>query len=495
MSDALTPAEVRLREAFATHRLDDCRDLLQKSDETPLLAPHPLARLLNMAERENRRADLLELVTYALQRRATDHRLYFLQASLSMQLGFLDDAEQAIQKALCLMPDHLPYLGLKAALETHRGHFNGALSTLRKMLEIKPEDTATMANIAHVTCITGPIEEGLKLYRKVILLQPNHAQMRLNYSIALLKAGYFQQGWSEHEWRFDLPGHTSLPLSRLLPNITSTLNLANKRILVTQEEGLGDTLMYLRYIPLLAERGAIVRVWGAETMSDLCARVEGVAEVQHGGETPPYDYHCPFISLPRAFAASPNAFGRAPPYLSAAPEKASQWRARLAHDRKVRVGLVWAGAPRPDNSDAFMLDQRRSMPLEALRPLSKLKNISLYSLQKGPASDQLNGSDFPLHNFMPETKTLDDTAALIDALDIVVSVDTAVLHLAGGMGKPVILMDRVNSCWRWMEGRRNSPWYPTLEIIRQNRALYWADVVERVCARLRERVKRLHDSS
>ncbi|WP_438382566.1 tetratricopeptide repeat protein [Asaia sp. BMEF1] len=472
--------QASLSEAFLSGDADRCVEIARTLAVVSGVGAHPLETLLPIAEVHDRRAELLDLSDRLAEAAPQDCRLLELGATLLMQLGDLDKAEGRLRDALERRPGHLPALSVLSCTLTQAGRFDEARNVLEQMLALDPRDPSTLSNIAYIVAAGGDLHGAINLYRQAIQLKPDHPQMRLNYSIALLKAGYFQQGWSEHEWRFRLPGHTSLPMAQLLPNITDTLDLRGKHVLVTQEEGYGDTFMYLRFLPLLAQKGAIIRVWGADIMADLCARVQGVASVQCGGTTPHYDYHCPFISLPRAFVASPQLFGADPPYIAADPAKSAYFAGKLLDDRNLRVGLVWSGAPRRDQTEPFMLDQRRSMKLETLRPLFDLPKTSFYSLQKGIAANQLAESETPIIDLMPECRTMDDTAALIDNLDIVVSVDTSVVHLAGAMNKPVLLMDRVNPCWRWMTDRQDSPWYPSLRILRQTRAWDWGDVVSSV---------------
>lgn len=472
---------------FTQGALAACREeAMRRLSTGNATGPHPLDPLLPVAEQLNRRDDLIGLVIACQEEHPEDCRLLELSATLHMQTGAFDEAGRAIDAALARRPAHLPALAIQARLLTQAGRLDEALRVLERIQELNPDNPSNLSNIAYLRIALGDVDEALNLYRQSILRQPNHPQMRLNYSIALLKAGYFQQGWAEHEWRFRLPGHTTLPMNRLLPNITPRLDLQGRQVLVTQEEGFGDTLMYLRYLPLLAARGAIIRVWGAENMATLCARIEGVHHVQVGGETPSYDYHCPFISLPRAFSATAHPFGVPVPYVRADPDGISRFAALMPEDGRLRVGLVWSGAPRPDQSDAWMLDQRRSMKLEALAPLLDLDRTTFYSLQIGEAAQQRLAYAGRIVDLTDRIGTMDDTAALVANLDIVVSVDTAMVHLAGAMGKPVILMDRVNPCWRWMSDRTDSPWYPTLRIIRQSRAWQWEDVVAQVRTRLEQ---------
>ncbi|WP_062164757.1 tetratricopeptide repeat protein [Asaia bogorensis] len=482
-----------LSEAFRRQDMAQCLALVKRI--VPGQGAHPLEGLLRLAEALDRRGDLLMLVETASRTAPDDCRLLELSGTLLMQRGDLAEAVARLEIAVSRRPCHLPALSLLATALNQAGRFNEARAVLDRIYALDPADPSSLSNIAYLLSAAGDMNAALNLYRQAIQIQPNHPQMRLNYSIALLKAGYFQQGWTEHEWRFQLPGHTSLPMARLLPNITPSLDLRGKKVLVTHEEGYGDTFMYLRYIPLLAERGAIIRVWGADIMADLCRRVAGVDSVQVGGDIPPYDYHCPFISLPRAFAASKMPFGITPPYITADPAKSACFAARLAQDRKLRVGIVWAGAPRRDQTEAYMLDQRRSMPLSALAPLFSLAGVSVYSLQKGDAAAQLASMPNPVIDLMPAIESMDDTAALIDNLDIVASVDTSMVHLAGAMNKPVLLMDRMNPCWRWMTDREDSPWYPSLRIVRQTAAWEWQDVVSRVRNMISQYAERkIHDA-
>lgn len=490
LPDAETEApSTKLRALFHADQTDELAIAAFKAGRDHQIGPHPLAEILPDAVATNRRADLLHTVDRILGEVPGELRLLELRATLLAQMGRLDEAEIAIRRSLIGRPKHRPALTLLVSTLTQAGRFDEAIAILERELDERPDDSTVCTNLAVLFTAQDRFAEALTLYRRAIMKSPAHAQIRLNYSITLLKAGHFAQGWTEHEWRLKLPGHSQLPHDTLLPNITPSLNLRDKRVLVTQEEGLGDTLMYLRFLPPLAERGARITVWGSEILARLTQRVEGVDIVQVGGERPEFDYHCPFISLPRAFMATPTPFGAAIPYLRADPEKSAWWKNRLKDDRKLRVGLVWGGAPRPDNAEAHMLDQRRSIPLAKLAMLRRLEGVTLYSLQKGPASEQLANDPEHIVDFTSDLHDMDDTAALINNLDIVVSVDTSVVHLAGGMGKRVLMMDRVNACWRWLHDRTDSPWYPNLTIVRQSRPWDWSDVVERV-ARMLEQAAR-----
>ncbi|MXV57819.1 hypothetical protein GS529_05045 [Saccharibacter sp. EH70] len=253
--------------------------------------------------------------------------------------------------------------------------------------------------------------------------------------------------------------------------------------------------MYLRYLPLLAARGAHLHVWGNQELANLMQHVDGVQLVQVDGDCPEYDYHCPFISLPRAFNGLPNErMGQPVPYLHVPPHKTEYWfqKSDSAPSHSLRIGIAWAGGEHNEGREARLLDRHRSMPLSELSALFSIPQISFYSLQKGPAATQLNHDQYPIIDFMPECNDMEDTAALIQGLDLIVTVDTSIVHLAGGLGKPTIMMDRFCNCWRWGYHSSTSIWYPSLQIYRQKEFDNWSNVIcdvkDFIISLLKERV-------
>jgi len=280
-------------------------------------------------------------------------------------------------------------------------------------------------------------------------------------------------------------GAASLPLEFLLPALREAGDLAGRTILLTHEEGFGDTIQFLRYAPLLAGRGARVLAWVPGPLVRLVRGAAGIDAVITGdGAPPPFDFHCPFVSLPRAFESSPATVPAAP-YLSASPALAAEWALHLPATG-IRVGLAWAGQARPWLPGFSLVDRRRSASLEAFAPLATVPDVKLVSLQKGPAQEQarLAPEGMRLCDPMALAEDFADTAAIIANLDLVVSVDTAVVHLAGAMGKPVFLLDRYDNCWRWLSRRADSPWYPSLTIFRQERLGDWSAPMARAVAAL-----------
>ncbi len=452
---------------------------------------HPCLDLLGLLHRQYRGRDAEAAFLACLALTPDDWKLQLSHGQLLYELGRLDEAMAAVGRSLALQPQEPSALNQRAIILIGQAQVAEGLALFREVVERDPGNAPAWANLGCTLANEGAFEEALSAYRQSIQLKPAEAQVRLNHSICLLKAGRMVQGWQEHEWRFRLPGHTELPLDRLLPTLRRDADLAGRSVLVTHEEGVGDTLMYLRYVPLLARLGARVLLWVPPNLARLAARVEGVAGVIATDDIRlEADWHCPFISLPRAFSGRPELWGLPPPYLRTDPDRVDAVAELLPDDlvagpdpsRPLRVGLAWGGAPRLENLAANMVDRKRSIGLAALAPLARLRHVRLVSLQMGPYAEELRAPPGGLRiaDPMGAVVDMDDTASLMRHLDVVVSVDTSVVHLAGGLGLPVILLDRYDNCWRWFHDRADSPWYPSLTIIRQASTGDWAGVAERL---------------
>jgi hypothetical protein len=260
-------------------------------------------------------------------------------------------------------------------------------------------------------------------------------------------------------------------------------------VLLTHEQGFGDTLQFCRYIPLLAARGARIVLAVPPPLQRLLGTLQGVSEmVPTDSKLPPYHWHCPMMSLPRVFGTTLETIPAAIPYLTADPALVEDWAARLPPRRGVRVGLVWAGQARPWLPGFTTLDTRRSTSLARFAPFGAIEGVQFISLQAGTSASEARTPPpgLVLHDPMPSVTDFADTAAIIANLDLVISVDTSVVHLAGALGKPVFLLDRYDNCWRWLSGRTDSPWYPRLRIFRQTRIGDWAPVMQQAAAALAE---------
>ena len=359
-----------------------------------------------------------------------------------------------------------------------------AIAAMREATSRDADDAATWSNLGVALKITGAFPAAFAAHDRAVALAPGDPQIRLNRAVAHLRAGDFAAAWPDYGYRLRLATRPALPLATLLPALATLPDLRGRTVLAWHEEGFGDTLQFARYLPLLAERGARVVAYVPPELARLFATLAGIAEVRTPpAPLPPHDWHCPFFSLPRAFATEVTSIPARIPYLAADPAAVAAWAARLPADG-LRVGVAWAGQARPWLPGFATLDASRSLPLATLAPLGTVPGVRLVSLQKGPAARDIATAGITMADPMDDVADFADTAAIIANLDLVVSVDTSVVHLAGALGRPVVLLDRYDNCWRWLAGREDSPWYPTLRIVRQERMGDWAPVVARVAAAL-----------
>ncbi len=348
-----------------------------------------------------------------------------------------------------------------------------ATACYRRALELDANYAAAHTNLANALLREGRREEMIRHYRRAVELDPRSAGGHYNLALAYLREGRYGEGWREHEWRWDF---RELRLRRR-PFAAKQWRgepLEGKTILLHAEQGLGDTLQFVRYAPLVAERGGRVILEVQPRLTRLLGTVSGVSRaIARGEPLPEFAWHCPLMSLPLAFATEAATIPARKPYICAEQgEVEAAWRRWPGEG--LRVGIAWAGNPRHGN------DRQRSMALRQLLPLEDVKGVRWYSLQAGAAVEQLRGVAFPAEDALAGTKDFAETAALIATLDLVISVDTAVAHLAGAMGVPVWVMLPHLADWRWMDEREDSPWYPAARLFRQQSAADWSVPVERM---------------
>ena len=421
-----------------------------------------------------------------------DASLLYAYAEFLYDSGQSEAAIPVLAEAQRLQPDGIPARNLLAMAYASLGLTEAAIGQLRDATGRDPSRAGTWANLGLLLKDDSRFEEALAAYDIALTLTPDDAQIRVNRVVALLRAGRWSEAWPDYEWRLMLAEH-AVRRPRLLPTLSSLNDLTGRTILVVHEDGFGDTLHFARYLPLLASRGANVIASVPAQLTRIMRTVPGVAAIHAADDPLPFHhFYCPFFSLPRAFETTPESIPASLPWLHTDPGLVERWNARLPSG-KVRVGLVWAGQARPMLPGFATLDGRRSVALATLGPLAAVSGVSFISLQHGPEATQAHTPPPGMTLFDPMKGVTDfaDTAAIIANLDLVVSVDTAVVHLAGGMGKPVFLLDRYDHCWRWLSGRTDSPWYPALRIFRQARIGDWAPVLRDATAALAEFVAEL----
>lgn len=386
-----------------------------------------------------------------------------------------DAAAASYGQALRLAPDAADLHNNMGAALTALGRPEQAIASHERALALRPGFPEAYNSLGTALRDAGRPDEALASFRRAVALRPDYPMAHTNLAMALLGRGEFAAGWREYEWRWHLPA-TVRPRRFPTPQWRGE-PAEGRRLLLHSEQGLGDTLQFCRYAPLAAALGFRVSLHVQPSLVRLLRSLQGVEHVAGTSEpAPEHDLHCPMLSLPLAFGTTPATIPAAPAYLRADPAQQAAWRARLAGTDGLRVGLAWAGNPR------LTADRRRSIPPEQLMPLAGARGLRLFSVQKGGPAPP---ASLPLIDFMAEMADFADTAALVANLDLVVSADTAVAHLAAALGRPVWLLDRFDPCWRWPAGQRGSAWYPTLTVHRQPRPGDWAAVVARVAQDLR----------
>lgn len=377
------------------------------------------------------------------------------------------------------------------------GKHDSALAAYDAALHLNPRHADALCNRGMVLDASGRHIDALASYDAALLVAPNHVAAHFNRALCQLTLGHFREGWAEYEWRWKTEQLKSSERQFARPQWSGNESLHGKRILLHAEQGLGDTVQFCRYIPLVAALGADVLVQVQAPLVTLVGQMEGVSQVNAPGEPlPEFDFHCPLMSLPLAFGTTRATVPAPARYLKPSLAKAQFWAQRVGPLTLPRIGLVWAGAPHASRAIQRPVDQRRSIPLASFASLRNI-NTQFYSLQKGNAAasqlNELQNINWDGPQIVDNTEDLhdfEDTAALIEQLDVVISVDTSVAHLAGALGKPVWLLNRFDTCWRWLDTGDGSPWYPRMRIFRQTSAGEWDDVIARVCTELQQFVAR-----
>jgi Flp pilus assembly protein TadD len=353
------------------------------------------------------------------------------------------------------------------------GEFDRAVAELERAVALRPDLVDAVGNLGNSYRDVGRWADADVQYVRGLRLQPDSARLRFNRALLLLLMGRFEEGWTEYEWRWLLfPQHKR---TFLQPRWLDA-DIAGKTVLVYAEQGFGDTIQFARYVPMVAQLGAKVILECHAELHPLLRDLPGVAQCVKRGETlPTFDFHAAMASLPlnlRTF--STDAIPHEVPYLRADDAKAQAWRERLAAGppAKMRIGIAWAGDP------THKLDLMRSCTLPHFAALADLDGLVFYSLQKGGRAarpgDVPAGMKFV--DVTEELKDFSDTAALMANLDLIISVDTSIVHLAGALGRRVFTLLPFNPDFRWLIDRADSPWYPTMELFRPPKPMDWDSV-------------------
>lgn len=391
-----------------------------------------------------------------------------------------DRQEEAIvnyKKAVRLKPDFAKACNVLGELLNERRCYGETIELFRRLIQLKPDYSEAYNNMAATLIMQGHYVEALENFKQSIKLVPNRAMTHSNMGILLLLTGKFKQGWKEYEWRLNLKDN--IYRDRFEQPRWDGSSFVGKRLLVCREQGIGDSFQFVRYLPMVKERGGTVIFQDRKSLLALFRQFPGIDElVEFSPNAMPdinFDYHVSLLSLPGIFATTPKTIPAEVPYLYADPAKAKYWRNRLP-GTEFKIGIIWKGAAKNRN------DHNRSCALENFAPLARIDGVRLYGLQKGDGAAEVEDlpDDIVAANFGEQFEDFTDTSAAIENLDLVISVDTSVLHLAGAMGKPTWGLLPFAPDWRWLLERQDSPWYPTMKLFRQKKPGDWREVFARI---------------
>lgn len=422
---------------------------------------------------------------------ATDTYAHYKIADTYLKLDEIDKAHEHYQRVIELAPnDANSYAKLAVSIAGTQDRFDEALVLFKKALDIDPHHALTYNNMGAILHDNGRREEAIPLFKKALELKPNYSTAMHNLALSQLLAGNLKEGWANHESRLVTRERAEVyrvihKLFKIIPKWDGVSSLEGKRILLMHEQGFGDSIQFLRYVKLVRDRGAEVAVHVKDPLYRLFqSYMPELTLVRERDPLPRCDWAYMLMSLPHALGTDTiDDIPNFPSYLSAAPADQAIWKHKieqLGTPGNLRVGFVWGGNPEHGN------DRRRSIPLAKLIPLFQLPGIDYFSLQKGkPMADlQTLPPDLPVFNLGDDCKDFADTAAAIANLDIVISVDTSVVHLAGALGAKARVMLPHTPDWRWLLNRDDCVWYPNTRLVRQPEDGNWEAVIDKLAIEL-----------
>jgi tetratricopeptide (TPR) repeat protein len=409
----------------------------------------------------------------------------FNLAGVYQEMCQFNEAIHYYEMSIRLNPEFASAHSNLGSILQQQGRFEEAIDLYQKALEFNPNLISAYNNMGLAFQEKGLYDKAMECYKTALSFDSRHPAVHFNTGVLLLLHGDYEKGWPEYEWRKQMTGYQSRYFNQPMWDGSG---LSGKRLLLYNEkgyEGFGDTIQFIRYAGRLAESGARIIVECRQELKSLLMTAEGIEDVIAEGDRMPYfDLHCPFLSLPLILETKLEDIPSYVPYLKTDFSTLKKWEERLRHDdSSFKVGIAWAGDP------GHPRYQYRSCSLGQFAPFAQVQGISVYSLQKGTAAiEEKPPAGLNFFDCREDIVDFLDTAALIENLDLVISVDTAVAHLAGALGKPVWTLLPFVPDWRWLLNRDDSPWYPTMRLFRQPSAGDWDSAISHIAAELKKTI-------
>ncbi len=416
-----------------------------------------------------------------LQQAPTDAHMHFSFGEFLTHLDEKQLYEKALyhlKKATELEPCNLQWRFVLATFCCRIGHIADSLDAYKAILQKNPSLMQVLYNAGFVFKVAGNTDTAIAIYKKILAMQPEYEQAHLGLAFSYLTKGDYKAGWKENLWNLKKQGKYSQKLHSFILNNT----LSGKRILLTPEGGLGDTIHFLRYAQRLHQMGAEIILATQKPLLQLLSSCNYIGTlIALGAQLPHYDARATLMSLPTLFQDDEDHIPQNIPYITASKKRVSYWKNYLQQDTNFKIGICWQ--PDVHNDVSRLPIARRGIPLSSFYLLGSTPGISVYSLQKNEGLGQLNQlpSHVTIHTFDSSFDVAHgsfvDTAAIMQSMDLIISTDTATAHLAGAMGRRVWLLLPFNVDWRWLLNRNDTPWYPTMRIFKQTRPFDWDSVI------------------
>lgn len=459
--------------------------LLRKSLQLRNGQPLAWMQLGIALKRAKQEAAALEAFEQATRLKPELAEAHFRRGNLLSDLKRHEEAVDCFDRAIACEPGLARAHCSRGNVLTFMGRFDEALASFGRAIAADPGFSLAYRNSGLLLADLKRHDEALASYEEAIALNPADAATRMVQAELLLLMGKFTQGWDLYEWRWKTRFRSQAPEFLQTPLWSGEQPLAGRTVVVRSEVGLGDFIMFARYARLIRERGAEVIVHAPVPLAGLFSGLgPGISVVAEGAPLPHFDLQCPIMSLPRAFGTVLDTIPAHVPYLAADEEKRRAWRGLLGQPRLPRIGLVWSGRANR-HIDRIPL-RNRSVPLETLQPLLELP-FEFHCLQKDLSTEDLERLRGRVETHHDALKDFSDTAALVAEMDLVISIDTSVAHLAGALGKPLWVMLPYSCDYRWLPEGPRTPWYPTATLFRQPRGGDWDSVAREIAQRLAER--------
>jgi len=469
---------------------DEAIDLLRRAVKTKTSSPQIHFHLAQALTRQGRLEEAVDVYRAVIALKP-DYTIAMVNlGSLLCDLGQMAEAEALLRDAVRLSPSMSEAWNNLGSALIRQHQYGEAEDALRHALSIAPNDADPHYNLGFVLLKRSRPHEAIDSFSRAAELRPDYAKAHFNRAVTRLLLGDFERGWAEYEWRWQCSEFAPRTFSQ--PRWDGS-SLNGRTIYLFAEQGLGDTLQFVRYSALVTEKGARVIVEVPGALLPLLSRTPGIDHIiEAGAPMPPFDVQAPLMSLPRILRTQVDDIPCHVPYVFPDPQAIQRWNSRLRGEPGLRVGIAWQGNPR------YRDDLLRSIPLSEFGPLAQMEGVRLFSLQRGPGTDQL--ATLPPGMAVTDLGCSDnnqpwtfmDTAAVIRNLDLVIACDTVVVHLAGALGVPVWVLLPTSPDWRWLLEREDSPWYPTMKLYRQAEQKNWSEVISRVAMDLEALVRRTH---